>query len=374
MINQADEKEIDRTLAILNADLAAGVSPNAILMAKLDAYYRQCSDPGLSGQIQRLKNRIRAKKYLGCDLLRDVAAPEGDAIERRLWEAAHNLKNAYDGAHSKDNALETKYDLGAFVGSGEMSEVIQAVRRSDGQTVAIKYLKPEHFHKRGYVDRFNRECAHCLQFDHPHIIRTFESGEYNGHGFIVMEYLPLGDMEKLLAHSRPGLAEALVVAGQAADALAYLHDQMKVVHRDVKLSNLLVERWTLDTNGLPAEQIHVKLTDFGLSKEMADDDLTRAGVEMGTPGYQAPEMISDAGSADHRADIYSLGVATYRMLYGDASPTKPYQPLCKSIPDIPEKVDAMLERCLKHERDDRLDSAAEFASTIKDIQGEMVAA
>jgi serine/threonine protein kinase len=253
-----------------------------------------------------------------------------------------------------------------------MSEVIKAVRRSDGQTVAIKYLKPEHFAKRGYVERFKRECRNCLKFDHAHIIRAYEAGEHDEHGFIVMEYLPLGDIEKIFTHSRPSLAETLVVARQAAEALAYLHDELKVVHRDVKLSNLLVERWAMDTDDMP-DQVHIKLTDFGLSKEMAEDGLTRAGVEMGTRGYQAPEMINDAGRADHRADIYSLGMATYRMLSGNASPPVPYQPLGKDLPEIPQKLDALLEYALELSRDARLGSAAEFAAAIKDVQGEKVA-
>jgi|GEM_PF-7081598 len=361
--------DVSKMVALAADDISSGIAPNPLLMQKLDDIYQQVADPGISSEILRLRNRLRIKQWLGRDLLK-MSSPPPDRNQKQFWEIVHQLKDVYNGAHAEADGLGDRYALGRRIGQGGMSEVIEAVRRSDGQVVAIKYLRPEHFNKKGYIDRFNRECTYCLKFDHPHIVRSYEAGEHNGHGFIVMEYLPLGDIERIIAYSHPGLAMILEVARQAADALAYLHDQMNVVHRDVKLTNLLVDSWPVNPDE-SVGQIHIKLTDFGLSKEMKDDGYTRVGANMGTKYYQAPEMKTDAGSADHRADIYSLGMATYRMLSGNASPTEAYQNLHQAMPEVPLKLAELLEHALKPDRNERLASAAEFTAIVEEIQGEI---
>jgi serine/threonine protein kinase len=127
-----------------------------------------------------------------------------------------------------------------------------------------------------------------------------------------------------------------------------------VVHRDIKPSNILISR-----DG------KVKVADFGLAKIDAPvtASLTLSGTTMGSHGYAAPEVFSKASTADHRADIYSLGVLLYQMLTGDL-PRGMFKLPSQKVPGLDTRFDAIVCQAMEEDREDRQQSVAELKSEL----------
>jgi serine/threonine protein kinase len=251
-----------------------------------------------------------------------------------------------------------------------MSVVFRAIRQSDNRDVAIKYLKSDFREIPSMRARFSRECQLTRTFDHPNIIQVFETGEHNDSAYMVMEYLPIGGMDTMAGHPdfHPGVAIAAM--RQTARALAYLH-QRQVIHRDVKLSNVMVSRWEMNRAVQAGQWITIQLSDFGLSKQLPGDGLTQVGTRMGTEFYTAPEMRESPQNADHRADIYSLGVAIYRLLSRTGYPEGAYPPLHQLNPALPPEIDRLIDACLQVDRDRRLNNAADVDDALAVIERQM---
>src|SRR5436190_1113293 len=133
-----------------------------------------------------------------------------------------------------------------------------------------------------------------------------------------MEYVDGVNLRQLLARERISSREALTIVPAICDALQFAHDH-GIVHRDIKPANILLDR-----------RGRVKVADFGLAKLIedrgepvgaataaSDPNLTGVGETLGTPSYMAPEQLQRADEADHRADIYALGVVFYELLTGE---------------------------------------------------------
>ena len=145
--------------------------------------------------------------------------------------------------------------------------------------------------------------------DHPNVIPVYEAGEADDRLFIAMRYVEGTDLEALLRREGPlEPARALAIAAQVADALDAAHAR-GLVHRDVKPSNVLLDR----QDG----REHVYLADFGLTQSVSDRGPTD-GHSSGTVDYVAPEQIR-GDEVDGRADIYALGCVLFEALTGDAS-------------------------------------------------------
>jgi len=148
-----------------------------------------------------------------------------------------------------------------------------------------------------------REYAVARRLASPHIVQVYGCGEAAGSGWLAMEYLPAGNLRRLIGQGSTA-AEALVLLRQAAEAVAHLH-RLGLVHRDVKPGNLL-----LRATG------ELVLADFGLvTATGALDPRAQPGAVVGTPGYVAPEQLEGA-AASPAADVYSLGVLLHEMLLG----------------------------------------------------------
>jgi serine/threonine-protein kinase len=247
-----------------------------------------------------------------------------------------------------------------------MGIVLKAFDPALSRNVAIKVLSAPLANCGAARRRFLREARAAAAVVHLHVVSVFAVVETAGLPFLVMEYVPGRSLQDRLDRLGPlSLHEVLRIGMQTAAGLAAAHAQ-GLVHRDVKPANILLE------NGIE----RVKLTDFGLARAAADAGLTQSGVVAGTPNYMAPEQARGE-SADHRADLFSLGSTLYAMCTGhppfraesavavlrrvsDDSP----RPVREINPDIPEWLEAVISKLHAKEPAARFQSAAEVGDLL----------
>ncbi|MGL6094755.1 MAG: protein kinase domain-containing protein, partial [Fimbriiglobus sp.] len=204
------------------------------------------------------------------------------------------------------------YDILDELGSGNMGMVWRAKRRSDGLEVAVKTILPSEADNPVTVQRFLREAEVLEQFDHPNVVRFYETGQAGRLLFFAMEHVKGTDVGKVLKE-RPRVEPrtAIRLAIQVLDALAHAHSK-GMVHRDIKPANVLLA-------DLPDGKRQVKLADFGLARVYRASSLS--GVTMhgdlgGTPAYMPPEQITNYRDVMPSADQYSTAAMLYHMLTG----------------------------------------------------------
>jgi hypothetical protein len=243
------------------------------------------------------------------------------------------------------------YEVQALLGRGGMGAVYRARQPTLDRLVAIKVLPLEISVDEEVAARFRREARALARLQHPHIIAVHEFGTTSeGHLFFVMEYVEGTDLAALLRAGRLDVTQALNVVRQVCEALQFAHAH-GVIHRDIKPANVLV-----DTAG------QVKVGDFGLARiaqlENAPDETHTAAL--GTPDYTAPEQWR--GQADHRADIYSLGVMFYEMLTGEV-PHGVFDPPSKKAP-VDARLDPVVLRAMQEAPERRYQQAGELRDDI----------
>jgi serine/threonine-protein kinase len=203
------------------------------------------------------------------------------------------------------------YRLIRLLGAGGMGNVWLAENRT-GQPAACKLIRPDRALDRETCARFRRETTHLRDLRHRHIVGFREAGEANGLLYLVMDYIPGSNLGELLRQEGPfGVARAVRLMCQVLEALGEAHGN-GVVHRDVKPSNVMVDR------GGDSEE--ARLADFGLAKAYQSADvnasLTLRGVMGGTLAFAGPEMLSDFRSAGPLADQYGAAATLYTLLTG----------------------------------------------------------
>ena len=260
-----------------------------------------------------------------------------------------------------------QYRIVKPIGRGGMASVYKAYQPSLDRYVAIKVLPPYYAHEPGFAMRFTREAKAVAKLDHPNILPIYDFGQEGDLSYIVMKYVAAGTLKEMMGQPVPP-AQATEIIEQIAAALDHAHEQ-DIIHRDVKPSNVLMDRrqWAL-------------LMDFGLAKMVGGSvQLTASGVGVGTPAYMAPEQ-GQGEEIDHRADVYSLGVMLYEMLTGkvpfDAETplavvlkhiTAPL-PMPRTVnPAIPEAVERVVLKAMAKEPDNRYATAGEMASALRHV-------
>jgi serine/threonine protein kinase len=199
------------------------------------------------------------------------------------------------------------YRLLAKIGQGGMGAVYKAIHTRLGKIVALKLLPMDLGQGMEAIARFEREMQAAGRVNHPNLVHATDAGECDGIPYLVMEYLNGVDLASLVRSVNPlPVAVACELARQTALGLQHVYEQ-GLVHRDVKPSNLMLGR-----DGI------VRLLDLGLARvyERRREKLTSHGQVLGTLDYLAPEQAGDAGEADIRADLYSLGCTLYHLLTG----------------------------------------------------------
>ena len=192
------------------------------------------------------------------------------------------------------------------IGEGAMGVVFRAVSEKTGKTAAVKIITGDAGSKVNVPERFEREADILQQFRHPNIVRFLSVGRYRGTNYFAMEYLTGGTLEDVLEKRGPlPWREVVTYAMEVCDALHYAH-QRNVIHRDLKPSNLLL-----------SEKGQLKLSDFGIAKDLDGEALTAPGRTLGTAAYMAPEQIRGEPPISHKTDLYALGCLIYQMLAGE---------------------------------------------------------
>lgn len=266
--------------------------------------------------------------------------------------------------------LSNRYRIDAMLGQGGMSAVYKATDPNLKRVVAIKLIHPHLSTDSSFVMRFESEAAAVASLRHPNIVQVFDFNNDNGIYYMVLEFIPgetLQERMRRLAENKRQLSveEALRYTLNISDAVGYAH-QRGMVHRDIKPANIM-----LDVHG------QAILMDFGIVKILGGDSHTSTGAVVGTARYMSPEIIRGE-VADHRSDIYSLGVTLYEMLSGrppfvaDSAMTLMMMHLNDPVPDVrgfrpdihPEIV-SIIQRCLAKDRNNRYQSAAELSTDLK---------
>jgi serine/threonine-protein kinase len=271
--------------------------------------------------------------------------------------------------------LADRYLIERELGRGGMATVYLAHDVRHGRRVALKALHPELAATLG-LERFLREIRLTARLQHPHILTVLDSGEAAGCLWFTMPYVEGESLRQRLARERQlPIDQALRITLDVAQALEYAHQQ-GVIHRDIKPENLLL---TTDRSAVVA--------DFGLAHclDAAAEDLTGAGIAVGTVTYMSPEQGSGAKGLDPRTDIYSLGCVLYEMLVGDPpfSGRSPAAILARksleAVPRlrvvreaIPQALEDVIMQALAKVPADRFATMQAFAEAVRDACAESV--
>lgn len=263
-----------------------------------------------------------------------------------------------------------RYALRSELGRGSMGSVWLAQDSRLQRLVAVKILSSHWTKTRDALTRFEREAQAVAKLRSPHIVQVFDYGIEQGRPFIVMELLDGEELRsRFKRRRRLSAKETGTIVLQTCRALHVAH-QAGVVHRDLKPGNIMLDKSTGDEL--------VKVLDFGVAKRQADHqtETTKEGTLIGTPQYMAPEQARARPDVDHRADLWSLGVITYRALTGELPfradtvvdiivkiCTSPVPKATAVCPELPEAIDEFFARALARDREERIASAREFASS-----------
>jgi len=255
------------------------------------------------------------------------------------------------------DVLSQAYDIERELGGGGMSRVFVATDRVLGRKIVIKLLSPELIAdvNRG---RFRREIQVAAQLQHPHIVPLLSAGEHEDLLYFTMPFIAGESLKQSLERHGPMLVHDVVrVLYHVGEALDYAHEA-GVVHRDIKPANIL------------RSGTYALVTDFGVAKalnaSMPSSGMTSTGMAIGTPMYMAPEQLAGDPLADHRIDIYALGLLAYELLNG-RSPfaastpqrvlamvlTQDAPPLHDVRPDVPRGLSEIVMSCLSKDPDMR---------------------
>jgi serine/threonine-protein kinase len=237
---------------------------------------------------------------------RDATYPNvATRIESLRKRRSKNQRNTGDGNFGTGDSFssEFRYEILEEVGRGGMGIVFKARDRRLGRVVALKRLPENLRNHPKAIELFLREARAAAALNHINIVTVFDAGQEGDTYYITMELLeglPLATVLKRNGRLSPRDVARLGI--QITTGLQYAHDQ-RIIHRDIKTANLFV------TNSRT-----VKIMDFGLAK-MVEEVRRATTVIGGTPYYMAPEQ-SQGGGADHRADLYALGVTLFELATG----------------------------------------------------------
>jgi serine/threonine protein kinase/Tfp pilus assembly protein PilF len=278
-----------------------------------------------------------------------------------------------DTAARLNSALAGRYEIVREAGAGGMATVFVARDLKHDREVAIKVLKPDLAANLG-SERFLQEVRIAAKLQHPHILPVFDSGDADGMLWYAMPFVEGMSLRDRLRQGQMSVAETIRIMREVAGALGKAHES-GIVHRDIKPENILLSAG------------HALVADFGIAKAVSSaasastTGLTSAGMSLGTPGYMAPEQVAADPNADHRVDIYALGIVTWEMLVGKApfADLPPAQQLAAHVTTMPDLVgvrakggcppafDAIIRRCLAKVPSERYAKAGELIAALDAI-------
>jgi eukaryotic-like serine/threonine-protein kinase len=258
------------------------------------------------------------------------------------------------------------YQILEKLGEGGMGVVYKATDTRLNRFVALKFLPAHVSEAEKDKERFVQEAQAAASLSHSNICTIYGIEEHEGKQFIVMEHVDGQTLQE--KKQNLSLKQALGIGIQIADGLAAAHEK-GIVHRDIKPENIMIR-----VDGT------AQIMDFGLAKLRGASRLTRDGSTVGTVGYMSPEQVQGL-EADHRSDIFSLGVILYELIAG-RSPFKGVHetaiiyeivnveapPISSVRPEIDPELERLVMECLAKEPQELAQSAAELARNLRRVK------
>lgn len=313
-------------------------------------------------------------KGLGIESLGDVVLPS----DQRCDDVVAKLIRVIKGETFSDSANEDMesltvpdrlehYRIEGLLGHGGMGAVLKAWDTKLNRFVAIKQLRRILMCDEDLRQRILSEARAAAAINHPGVVPVYSVHDESDPSFFVMEYVEGGSLQHAMDQGRKfSLADSVAMAEQIAIAIDAAH-QCGVVHCDIKPANVLLDEKTGTA----------RLTDFGVSYAASIVESDRSGKYVGTPHYMSPEQCRD-DAIDPRTDLFSLGVLLYRLLsasfpFEGDSVSQLKTAICQDRPkrlrqrrpEIPEWLDRLVHQLLQKNPEDRLDSAAEVVTIIR---------
>jgi serine/threonine protein kinase/tetratricopeptide (TPR) repeat protein len=344
----------------------------------------------------------------------EMRASSSDGSSPTMAVAATAVKPALQSSALAPGKTVSHYRVLNIIGGGGMGIVYRAEDLKLGRSVALKFLPEEVCSDPIALGRFEREARTASSLNHPNICTIYEVEEHESTPFIVMEYLEGMTLRELIGHAATAspldksakaalpIDEVLDIAVQIADGLDAAH-QRGIIHRDIKPANIFITR-----------QHQVKILDFGLAKAITsakeaagehltevgaereketpadprpdptpDNNLTREGASIGTLGYMSPEQVQGL-KLDARTDLFCFGVVLYELVTGrkafgtgtrdtfrEAVLYQTPTPVRELVPEVPAKLEAIIDRCLQKERGERYQYASDVRNDLKEVRHEI---
>ncbi|MBC7871635.1 MAG: serine/threonine protein kinase, partial [Chitinophagaceae bacterium] len=267
-----------------------------------------------------------------------------------------------------------RYEVRERLGTGGMARVFKGYDTNLDRVVAIKILHEHLADEPTFKDRFEREAKLVGSLNHPHIVQMYDYNTIYRGGqsiyYMVMSYLPGPTLREVMSEisakgdhlSHERVLQIMLIL---LEALGYAHDR-GMIHRDVKPANILMN-----------ERNDPVLTDFGIARLVEGSSLTQEGLTVGTPAYMSPEQATGE-MVDGRTDLYALGIILYELLAGkppfddDGSISVLLKHLNEPVPSLSKftridnpYLDTVIYKALAKRREDRYQTASEFAEDIK---------
>ncbi len=279
-----------------------------------------------------------------------------------------NPKKIYLEMEDLIGKIIENYRIVSVLGRGGMGIVYKAYDTKLDRYVAIKMLNSQSLSKERFIERFKREAKNQAKLSHPNIVTVYGFIEYSNLLGIVMEYVEGESLEKVIERQgRFNLYDVIYILKQLLLGMGYAHNK-GFVHRDIKPSNII-----LNKEGI------TKIMDFGISKSMVDDSMTKTGSKVGTVYYMSPEQVKGQ-EVTNRSDIYSIGCTAFEMIVGhppfdsqseydvmDSHIKKNAPRISDQMAGVSTQIDAVILKALEKNPLNRYSSCEEMLQAVQDL-------